>query len=44
MAKALLDEQVTSAFFASTDPVAMAVTMKMDYAQRFKFYRWVSSW
>jgi len=32
MARALLNEQVTSAFFASTDPVAMAVTMKMDYA------------
>ena len=31
MAKALLEEQVTSAFFASNDPVAMAFTMKMDY-------------
>ena len=32
LARALLDEQVISAFFASSDPVAMAVTMKMDYA------------
>ena len=32
MARALLDEQVTSAFFASKNPVALAVTMKMDYA------------